>query len=256
MNKKIEDKLMHGYPLDLGKVIEESFNVFKKTFLIGGAALILLTIVFVILYFGIIGVAFGFGNFSETILQMQGMTKSPTYIISTALTTTISSAIMAPITAGYIHINYLAKRNKEFSFSTIFEFFKGKYTSSLMLAYAIIGFTMAIINSLMAFANLEFLAFIPQGLISLVTIFTIPLIIYENMSYSDALSKSISLFGKQPFAIFGIGIIAFLFAMLGFIAFCLGIFFTIPFLYSSYYAIYEEAVGFEDKSEIEEIGYE
>jgi hypothetical protein len=51
-------------------------------------------------------------------------------------------------------------------------------------------------------------------------------------------------------------IVAFFFSMLGFLAFCLGIFFTLPFLYSTYYAIYDQAIGFDDKSEIEEIGFE
>ncbi len=256
MKKKIEDKLMYGYPLELGTVIEESFAVYKKTFLIGGATLILLTIVFIMLYFGLISIIFGLSDFSEMMVQISVMSKSPVYIISTGIFSTISSAVMAPITAGFIHINYLAKRNKEFSLSTIFEFYKGKYVMPLMIAYAIVGFTMAIVNSLLIFTGLEFLSFLSQGLISMVTIFTIPLIIYEDMNYSEALSKSITLFGKQPFYIFLALLIAVFVCSLGIIGFCLGIFFTLPFIYSTYYSIYEQAIGFEDKSEIEEIGIE
>ncbi|MGV7105747.1 hypothetical protein [Flavobacterium sp. U410] len=256
MNKKIEEKLTYGYPFDLGTIIEGSFAVYKKTFLVAGATLILLGIVLVILYAGLLGVLVGFSDFSEMMLQISIISKSPVYIISTGLFSTLASAIMAPITAGFIHTNYLAKRNKEFSLSTIFEFYKGKYTGTLMMAYAIVGFTMAIVNTLLMFTGLEFLSFISQGLISLITVFTIPLIIYEDFNYSDALSKSISLFGKQPLYILLAMIVAFFFSMLGFLAFCLGIFFTLPFLYSTYYAIYDQAIGFDDKSEIEEIGFE
>ncbi|MCO6173544.1 hypothetical protein NHF50_00650 [Flavobacterium sp. NRK F10] len=256
MKKKIEDKLMYGYSLDLGVVIEEGFAVYKKTFLISGLALILLSIVFIILYLGLIAAFYGLGNFSELISQISIISRKPTYLISTGVFSTIASAIMAPVTAGFIHVNYLAKRNREFSLSTYFEFYKGKYVIPLMTAYAIIGFTMSITNVMLAFVGLNFLSFITQGLISMVTIFTIPLIIYDDISYSEALSKSITLFGKQPLYIFVALLVAFFFSMLGFIAFCIGIIFTIPFLYSTYYSIYEQAIGFEEKSEIEEIGTE
>jgi len=34
--------------------------------------------------------------------------------------------------------------------------------------------------------------------------------------------------------------------LVGFIGCCIGIFFTLPFFYSMYYAIYSEIVGFDD----------
>ena len=36
MRKIIEQKVSNGYSLDLGKLIDESFATFKKTFLIAG----------------------------------------------------------------------------------------------------------------------------------------------------------------------------------------------------------------------------
>ena len=41
MKNRIDNKVQNGYSLDLGKIIENSFETFKKTFLISGVALLL-----------------------------------------------------------------------------------------------------------------------------------------------------------------------------------------------------------------------
>jgi hypothetical protein len=43
---------------------------------------------------------------------------------------------------------------------------------------------------------------------------------------------------------------------LGIFVLCIGIIFTIPYLYSMYYAIYEQTIGFKEASPIDEIGLE
>ena len=87
------------------------------------------------------------------------------------------------------------------------------------------------------------------------TIFSIPLIIYNDQKFGDAISKSITLFSKQPFTIIIAVIIAYLIAILGFIGLCIGVIFTMPYIYSMYYTIYDEAIGFEKPfSAIDEIG--
>jgi ABC-type antimicrobial peptide transport system permease subunit len=45
-----------------------------------------------------------------------------------------------------------------------------------------------------------------------------------------------------------IGVIA---SLVGLIGCCIGIVFTIPFIYSLYYALYSEIIGFDPENEIE-----
>ena len=45
MKDRIDQKVQNGYSLDLGKIIENSFETYKKTFLISGVAIILIGIV-------------------------------------------------------------------------------------------------------------------------------------------------------------------------------------------------------------------
>ena len=59
---------------------------------------------------------------------------------------------------------------------------------------------------------------------------------------------------RQIFVLLGLLIVAAILVGIGIFGFCIGIFFTIPFLYSSYYVIYNEIIGSEHKSEIDQIG--
>ena len=59
---------------------------------------------------------------------------------------------------------------------------------------------------------------------------------------------------KQPLVILGLIIVSFIASLTGLIAFCIGIFFTMPFLYSMEYALYNSIIGIDSVSEIDELG--
>lgn len=256
MKNRIERKLQNGYQLETGQLIDDSFALFKKNFLTAGLGIIILCLIMGVIYFGIFATFFGFNDFQNTLLQFETLALNPSFIIGNTLVTTILAGIIAPVTAGFIHLNYLTKFNKNFSVGTIFEFYSSKYFKNLFLAYAIIGFTTSVISAILTLSGLDFLNIFFQGGISCFTIFTTPLIIYSDQNFSNAISKSLTLFLKQPLAIILGLFVAGLGAMLGIIALCIGIFFTLPFIYSMHFTIYNQAIGFDETSEIEEIGTE
>jgi hypothetical protein len=49
----------------------------------------------------------------------------------------------------------------------------------------------------------------------------------------------------------GLLIVSGIASLVGFIGCCIGIFFTIPFMYSMYYAIYTSIVGIDSENELE-----
>ena len=256
MNKIIEQKLRNGYPLELGKLIDESFATFKKTFLIAGLGMIIISIVMVVLYLGILGAIFGFSNFTETMTSIETMTNNTSFIIGNAIVTMFFSALFAPITAGFIHLNHLANTNQEVQIGTIFDFYKAPFFNQIFISYLVIGFTTAVITAGFSLLGYEIINSIIQIIIALFTVFTIPLIIYGKQNYLDAITKSAQLFIKQPFIIIIALFIAFIGMLLGIFALCIGIIFTVPYLYSMYYAIYAQSVGFQNSSPIDEIGIE
>ena len=124
MKDRIDQKVQNGYSLDLGKIIENSFETYKKTFLISGVAIILIGIVAIILYAGYFGILYGFGNFAETITQIEANALNTTTQIINGIVGALFGALFAPILAGFIYVNHLAKTNKEFGISTFFDFYK------------------------------------------------------------------------------------------------------------------------------------
>lgn len=248
MNKKIEKKIQDGYQLEVGELIDNSFALFKKNFLTAGLGVILLVLISLIIYGTIFAIIWRNTDFNQMLSNFENLAKDPSFLMWNILLSTIITGLIAPTTAGFIHINYLTKNNQPYSVETIFEFYTSKSFKDLFVASAIIGGTTASISALLTLNGLEFLNFIFQAGISCFTIFTIPLIIYENQNFSDALSKSLSLFLKQPLAIILGLFVAMIGAILGILIICIGVFFTLPLIYSMYFSIYDKAIGFDENS--------
>lgn len=256
MKNIIDNKIQNGYSLDLGKIIENSFETYKKTFLISGVAFIIISIVIAILYAGYFGILYGFGNFAETMTQIESDTFDATTQIINTLIGSIFAGLFAPISAGFLYVNHLAKTNKEFGLSTFFDFYKSNKLKDIIINQLIITLTVNSIATFLVITNHEILAFLIQILIPLFTFFSIPLIIFGEQNYADALFKSAKLFVKQPFIIIVALLIGAIGAMVGIIALCIGIFFTFPYYFSVIYATYENGIGVNETSPIDEIGLE
>jgi len=76
-----------------------------------------------------------------------------------------------------------------------------------------------------------------------------PLIIFGKLTAIEAINASILTVSKQPLLILALAIVGYIATMVGFIGCCIGIFFTIPFMYSLYYALYAEIIGFPVKDD-------
>ena len=256
MKEIIDQKVKKGYPLDLGKIIEVSFETYKKTFLLSGVAIIIATIVLSVVYVGYFGILYGFGDFTKTISELQTDTLNPTMQIINAAFGIIFASLLAPLVAGFINVNHLAKTNQEFGIGSFFDYYKSAFLKDLILNQLIIALFLNSIATFLILSNHQFIAMIIQITIPLFTLFCIPLIIYGEQNFMESLVKSIKLFIKNPFIIIISLIIAFFGIMVGIIALCVGILFTFPYYFSMVYAIYEQAIGFKEKSVIDDIGLE
>jgi uncharacterized membrane protein len=81
--------------------------------------------------------------------------------------------------------------------------------------------------------------------ISFFTILTIPLIIFSDVKAIDAIKYSFSIVSKQPLILLGLIV-----AIIGSIYWLLSECFTLPFMYSMYYAMYNDIIGFDYEEEM------
>ncbi|RZK12330.1 MAG: hypothetical protein EOO46_03580 [Flavobacterium sp.] len=263
---KVQEIKNHGYHLDLGEVISQTFDNYKKIALLAGGVILLLMIVFGVAIAGIGGI-FGLAlNFTDFLTEYSvGHFSAAILLINLAVSVIGYALIVAPITAGIIQMAHNAENNNDFDFSTAFSHYKTKHFKHLFLSAAIITFTSSGIGTLIQLSNLYFfdvflttilgiISFFVSVLVPIFTLLTIPFIIFGNLDAMSAIKASITTVSKRFWLILLLMIIFIICSMLGIFALCIGIFFTLPIYLSAQYIIYRNAVPMEEKDELDEIG--
>ncbi len=254
MDRKIKERIEKGYSLDIGKVIDESFEIFKKTFLISGLGYLLLGIVVFILAVTIGMFFVGVSSLTDFAIQMEKMKLDTTFLIGNTIFAVVFASLIAPLNAGFLKLCYLAKTNKEVQIGAIFDYYKSSFIKDIVIGTAVITLTTSVQALLFSLVGYEFVGTMIQIVISLFTLLFIPLVIFGIQNYGDAIQNSIKLVVKQPFHIILLMIIAIIGCFLGLIALCIGILFTLPIFSAMIFAIYDNIVGIEEHDVISEIG--
>ena len=251
----IEKTIKEGYKIDIGDIFNKSFEIYKKSLgvtavgiLIIAIGVIALALIFLLGFLGI-----NFSDFDPVSLSSTVQTES--YFLGVSLLGLVVQAIYAPATAGFIEVAKNVKENKDNSLSTIFSYYKSKHLMNLVL----FGILVAILNGLIGYLIqfvifMPWLAYVTNAIIATCTIFMIPLIIYKDCSVGQAIDYGLRLSFKNFFILLLAVIVLYICSYLGVLGCGIGIIFTIPFLYAGTFCIYDEALGKEEISEIDQIG--
>lgn len=264
--QRLEEIRSNGYRLDFGEAINETFDNYKKIALLAGAVILLFTIGVLVIFGGFAAVFVGVATLTTTLTDLgEGIPLTTTAIVVNLVVTTISYGFFAVIAAGIVQMAHNAAINEDFDFGTAFSHFKSEYFKELFMAGAIITLVGSGIGVLFQLTMAEELptAFAKIGsaivglipaIISVFTIIMIPLIIFGKLKAFEAINASFLVVSKNFWTILLLGIVFSIFAMLGFIALCIGVFFTLPVLYSMQYVIYRTALPINQTDELDEIG--
>lgn len=256
MNSNFETKLRQNNSPDIGKIIDESFTTFKKSVWVSGVGIILMLLVAVPITFFTIFTYMGISSIDEFVQKSPTLESDFTYLLINAAIGIVLAVFIAPVVAGFYKINHLAKLNKEFGVNNLFDYYKSSHFQPLALSAILATLYSNIIGLLLIYLNLPIIGSIMQAFISLLFIFMIPLIIFENHNAFDAMANSSKIVAKHPFTIILSIIFAFIIALLGFFAFCIGLLFTVGYIYTMNYTLYNEIIPIENKTPIDEIGLE
>ena len=246
MNSNFEHKFNQNNTPEIGKIIDESFATFKKTIWISGVGILLLLLVILPITFYSIFTYMGISSMEEFIKKSQTLETDFNYLLMNAAIGIVMAAFIAPITAGFYKINHLAKQNKEFGLNNLFDYYKSPYFLPLAVSTILATLYSNIIGLLLIYINLPLIGSMMQLFIALLFIFSIPLIIFENQTALNAMSNSSRIFVKHPFTIIISLVFAFIIAMLGIFALCIGIIFTIGYFYTMNYTVYNEIIPIDE----------
>lgn len=263
--QRLEEIKRNGYLLDLGNAINEIFENYKKIALLCGAVILLVAVVAIVVFGGFAAMFVGVAALTETFTNFsEGTAMSSTFLILNLVGSVIIAGLFAPISAGFIQMAHNAAHNDDFDFGTAFSHYKSQHFKDLFLAaafIALVGSGFSTFIQILTLNNPDGFLIIGTGigwLISvLVPIFmlaSVPLIIFGKLSALEAIKGSFTIVSKNFWTILLLSIVFSIFAMLGLVAICIGIVFTIPIYYSMQYVIYKTAMPIEETNELDEIG--
>ncbi|PTT13287.1 hypothetical protein DBR27_04945 [Flavobacterium sp. HMWF030] len=252
---QINDIKNHGYALDFSNVFNHAFENYKKIALYAGLILLVFSIFFGLLAYGILGAIIGFDKLTNAnILSIKPENLSQIHLIYYIVVSAFVSAIFSPFTAGFLKMADCADKDQEFNVSTIFSYYRTHHFSQIFLATFIISLISVVITSLLEIQKLNSLGLLISLTITFFTFLTLPLIIFGNLSAFNAIKSSFIIISKQPLVLLGLMIMIVVAFFVGLIALCIGILFTIPFTYSMTYAIYCAIFNIDKEDPIDSIG--
>lgn len=249
-NKVIEDKINNGYSLEIGNIIDSSLEIFKKIVWTAGFGYFIvfsLLITFTLIAVNVFVDLEQLKEFTELMQDPTFIENYPNIMYYNAIAIVLIGIIFAPLNAGFLNLCRLADLNKEFSISDLFKYYTNKKATDLILGTLLVSLLSFAFSIGLELANLKLVSFVISISISLFTTLFIPLILFADQNFSQALSKSIKLVVKSPFTILGAMIIGGLFALVGLIALCIGMLFTLSFMACVQYTIYKKIIGFQNE---------
>lgn len=251
---KVAKVANEGYALDFGLVFEKSFDNFKKIWGIAGISFFLVGILISVVMLSVVGIFVGFSDFTNLLTDLNPQLMTSSALIGLIVGSIIFAGLFSPINAGFIKMAYLADTNQPFGINTIFDYFKTSHFKELFISASAITLIGSGLGYVLEYYKILFVGNIISILVSFFTILTIPLIIFSDLKAFEAITMSIKLVAKRPFILLALFIVALLFVSLGIFALCIGILFTIPFMFSLYYVIYKSIIPIESTDELDEIG--
>ncbi|SHJ14990.1 hypothetical protein [Flavobacterium terrae] len=231
--------------VDIGNTLNETFELFKKTFLTAGLAFGLLMIL--VIGMAMVGIQFfvGFDNLPELAKKIDPKTMDLKASIIYYFVVLLFSILIAPFNAGILKIMDNADKDEEISTSNIFTYVNSKHYLDIIFATFINVSLSFIINfglqSILA-NNLILSSLIPTLISVVISVFlflVIPFIIFDELDTIKAINKSLQTCSKNFFPILLLIIISVILGYVGIIAFCFGIIFTFPIYYATQYCIYK-----------------
>jgi uncharacterized membrane protein len=250
--EKIEEIQTNGYQIDFGNVFNHAFENYKKIALYAGLMIFVFAILFGFLVGGAVIFTFGISALNEKMLEnLKVENFTGLYLAIYLISVILLTCLFSPFFAGLIKMAHCAEKDEEFHVSTVFEYYKNPYLKEIVIASLLITISTTVLSEILNFSGIKIVGALFSAVITFFTFLTIPLIIFGDLKAIDAIKSSVMIVSKQPFVLLGLLIVSYIASLVGFIGCCIGIFFTLPFMYSMYYAIYTSIIGIDSENEFE-----
>lgn len=211
-----------------GAIISHAFEMYKGVFLYGLVVMIIYFVADFILQL-ITGFSLwtdfdSFNDFDDAESRLWRNSEVKFYYSSTGLL----NIALTPLYLGLIYVTNKFNNKQQIDFNDLFIGYRQNLGQTLL--YGLI--TTIILYISLAMCGFPFLFVFPLFLLGL------PSLLFENLSATEAIGKTFNI-AKEDYGVFlGVGLLGGLLSIAGFILCCIGIVFTIPFIYIVMYSAY------------------
>ena len=254
IEQKIQEITKNGINIEFGPIFDQSIANFKKIALPAGLAFLLFSVVLGIIFGGGFALFIGANSMAEDLANFNIANFSVLGIIGYFASLIIIASVIAPFYCGILKMAHLANKNEEIQLVTAFDYYKSNQLKEIILAAVYIALFSSGVTILLELIGKPFIGNTMSTLITFWTIFVNPLIIFGQMKATEAIGASIKIVSKKSFLLLGLLFVALIICCLGAFGLCIGVFFTIPFIFSMEYVLYKNIIDFSETNEIDEIG--
>ena len=242
--KNIQKKIKNGYEINSVELYKNTFSDYRKMFFTTALSLFLIFIVLMTFYMMIITYYFGDPiKASEKIAQFDFLKLTQEELLIYIGSNAILVSIFSIFTAGFIALAHEVHQNHLPKLGTVFQYFlkkKGLYVFIYALIYQSLT---GLISFYLQAADLTLVSLFLTIILHTLTIFVIPLIIFNPLSITKAVKYSFQIVNQQPLRILSLFLFFGICSMGGFFLFIIGILLSLPILYAFIYNLYVEVIG-------------
>ena len=233
--------------MSVSNVLSRAGNLYKSslaTLILGALLLVVVFVFFYMLFFPIIlGGDFGDFEVMSSPYYLQEMMATPIVQLKLMVLGAFISCAITPLSAGFYENFKKVEQGELASLDYFFVHYNSPYTRRLLTYAALLTVATSLLSLLMNFFELPILSTLFNIFISLILTFVIPIIIFENQSFEQAVGDSVERVRLNFGTVFLSGLVGGIITILGALFFGIGLIFSLPFMFATFYALYTEERG-------------
>ena len=198
ISERIERIKREGYPLDFGEVFNNAFENYKKIAVFAGSVLLLCSfLLLIIAMFGMVKII-GIEELKSMKDNDFAIFKDPNniYFVYLQIISVILTVLIAPFSTAFLKMAQSAARDEEFKTLEMFSFYKWPYVKEIILATIILTLLDTAISTAAVSIGVAFVGSLFKIAITLFTLLTLPLIVFQNLTAIEAIKTSIAEIGR------------------------------------------------------------
>ena len=153
------------------------------------------------------------------------------------------SCAITPLSAGFYENFKKVEQGEPASVNNLFTHYNSPYTARLLTYATLFTVATSLFSLLVNLLGLPILSTLFNIFASLLLTFAVPIIIFENQSVEQAVRGSVERVMRNFGTVFLSGLVGGIIAVLGVLLFGIGLIFSLPFMFATFYALYAEERG-------------